>query len=322
MQPEYIHATLLDRKGSGREMTWLEVEGWHPGQGVLWLHFDHAEEEVVQWISTDSGLAPIVVEALLARPIRPRTLAVGDGLFLALCGVDPKHKSRREDRVSIRVWVEENRVISIGKRRLLAEEDLIARLESGCGPQGTAALVVSLADLLVLRMSDRVEEFEEGVDDLEDQLLERGMGGLGVNLVQFRKRTIALRRYLCLQREVLSRMQQESVPWFDKESHALLGDVNERLQRNIDDIDTVRERAAIAQEELLSRNSDQLNSRMYVLSIVAAVFLPLGFLTSLFGVNVGGIPWEESASGFIVFCIFLMVAFAGQIAFFRWKKWL
>ncbi|MDP5209139.1 zinc transporter ZntB [Microbulbifer sp. 2205BS26-8] len=322
MEAEQVHATLLDRKGSGREMTWPEVEAWHPGQGVLWLHFDRAEEAVVQWIRTDSGLAQIVVEALLARPMRPRTLRVNDGLFLALCGVDPKHKSRREDRVSIRVWVEENRVISTGKRRLLAEEDLIARLESGCGPRGAAALVVSLADLLVLRMSDRAEEFEEGVDDLEDQLLERGGEGLGVNLVQFRKRTIALRRYLCLQREVLSRMQQEAMPWFDEESHALLGDVNERLQRNIDDIDTVRERAAIAQEEILSRNSDQLNSRMYVLSVVAAIFLPLGFLTSLFGINVGGIPWEESAGGFIAFCVLLVVALAGQLVFFHWKKWL
>ncbi|GAA5444022.1 zinc transport protein ZntB [Microbulbifer sp. NBRC 101763] len=322
MESGHIHATLLDRNGSGREMTWPEVESWHPRQGLLWLHFDSADEEVSAWIRDNSGLQPVVVEALLAKEIRPRTLAVDDGLFLAMCGVDPKHKSRRENRVSIRIWVEENRIISTGKRRLLAEEDLISRLRSGCGPRGTAALVVSLADLLVLRMGDRVDDFEEKVDALEDQLLEWSVKGLGANLVQFRKRTIALRRYLCLQREVLTRMQQESVPWFDEGSHVLLADINERLQRHIDDIDTVRERAAIAQEELLSRNSDQLNSRMYVLSMVAAIFLPLSFLTGLFGINVGGIPWAQAREGFLAFCILLAIALAGQVAFFYWKKWL
>ncbi|WP_444887088.1 zinc transporter ZntB [Microbulbifer sp. JMSA008] len=322
MESEHVRATLLDRNGSGREVAWPEVESWHPRQGVLWLHFDSACEEVLAWVSDSSELPTVVKEALLAKEVRPRTLAVGDGLFLALCGVDPKHKARRESRVSIRIWVEENRVISIGKRRLLAEEDLISRLSSGCGPRGTAALVVSLADLLVLRMGDRVDDLEEKVDELEDQLLEWSVKDLGANLVQFRKRTIALRRYLCLQREVLTRMQQESAPWFDEGSHILLADINERLQRHIDDIDTIRERAAIAQEELLSRSSEQLNSRMYVLSMVAAIFLPLSFLTGLFGINVGGIPWAQAREGFLVFCILLVAALAGQIAFFYWKKWL
>ncbi|BBM02090.1 zinc transporter ZntB [Microbulbifer sp. GL-2] len=321
METGHLLATLLDRNGSGREMTWSEVESWHPRQGLMWLHFDGVDEESSRWIR-DSGLPPVAAEALLAKEIRPRTLPVGDGLFLAMCGMDPKHKSRSEHRVSIRVWVEENRVISTGKRRLLAEEDLISRLHSGCGPRGAAALVVSLADLLVLRMSDRVEDFEEKVDDLEDQLLDRSAKGLGTTLVQFRKKTIALRRYLCLQREVLSRMQQESAPWFDESSHSLLADINERLQRHIDDIDAVRERAAIAQEELLNRNSDQLNSRMYLLSMVAAVFLPLSFLTGLFGINVGGIPWAQAREGFLAFCILSVIALTVQIAFFYWKKWL
>ncbi|MFA0811896.1 zinc transporter ZntB [Microbulbifer epialgicus] len=321
-KPGQIRAILLDRKGSGREIGWPEVESWHPRQGLLWLHFDNTDEDAVDWIRDYSGLQSVVAEALLAKEIRPRTLAVDDGLFLALCGIDPKHKSRRESRVSICLWVEENRVISNGKRRLLAEEDLISRLHSGCGPRGSAALVVFLADLLVLRMGDRVDDFEEKVDELEDQLLDRAVKGMGTNLVQFRKRTIALRRYLCLQREVLTRMQQESAPWFDDGSHTLLADINERLQRHIDDIDTVRERAAIAQEELLNRTSDELNSRMYVLSVVAAVFLPLSFLTGLFGINVGGIPWAQSQQGFLAFCILLVIAVTGQIAFFYWRKWL
>jgi hypothetical protein len=61
-------------------------------------------------------------------------------------------------------------------------------------------------------------------------------------------------------------------------------EVSDRLIRNIEDLDAVRGRAAVTQEELLSRLSEQMNSRMYVLSVVAAIFLPLGFLTGLLGI--------------------------------------
>ena len=41
---------------------------------------------------------------------------------------------------------------------------------------------------------------------------------------------------------------------------------------------------------MASRMAEQMNSRMYLLTIVAALFLPLGFVTGLMGVNVAGIP--------------------------------
>ena len=89
-----------------------------------------------------------------------------------------------------------------------------------------------------------------------------------------------------------------------------------------EDLEAVRERAAVSQEELLSRLSEQLNQRMYVLSIVAAVFLPLGFLTGLLGINVGGIPGADNAQAFWIFSGLLLIAVVIQLLVFRWKKWL
>jgi Mg2+ and Co2+ transporter CorA len=60
----------------------------------------------------------------------------------------------------------------------------------------------------------------------------------------------------------------------------------------------------IVQEELNSRLSEQMNRAMYTLSIVAAIFLPLGLLTGLLGINVGGIPGTESPWAFLVVTLF------------------
>ena len=90
----------------------------------------------------------------------------------------------------------------------------------------------------------------------------------------------------------------------------------------VEDVDAARERASITQEELNNRLAEQMNARMYVLSVVAAIFLPLGFLTGLFGVNVGGIPLAEEPWGFFEISLILGVITLLQILLFRWRRWL
>jgi zinc transporter len=94
------------------------------------------------------------------------------------------------------------------------------------------------------------------------------------------------------------------------------------LTRHIEDLDEARDRAAVTQEQLINSLSEQMNNKMYILSIVAAIFLPLGFLTGLLGINVGGIPGADSKLGFSVFVILLVGVVGFQIWFFKKKKWL
>jgi zinc transporter len=72
---------------------------------------------------------------------------------------------------------------------------------------------------------------------------------------------------------------------------------------------------------MISRMSDALNKRMYVLSLIAAIFLPLGFLTGLLGINVGGIPGADNPMAFTIFVVFLIIIVLFQIVLFRWRKW-
>ena len=67
--------------------------------------------------------------------------------------------------------------------------------------------------------------------------------------------------------------------------------------------------------------SEQLNQRTYVLSVVAAIFLPLGFLTGLLGINVGGIPGADSPLGFVVFSGILILIVGVQLWYFIRKGW-
>ena len=322
MQAGLIHAYLLDGSGRGRRLSWPEVEAWTPAQGRLWVHLDYSDSEVRTWISGAANLDPLAAEALLTEETRPRSTSIGDGLLIALRGVNLNPESQPEDMVSIRLWAEETRVISTRKRQLLSINDLCQQLESGRGPRTTAGLVVELADLLVWRMSDTVDTFEDTIDELEDRVVAGASGSLRLDLAVLRKQTITLRRYLSPQREALARLMVEKLDWIAEQDRLQLREVSDRLLRHIEDIDAVRERAAVTQEELMSRISEQLNSRMYVLSIIAAIFLPLGFLTGLLGINVGGIPGSENPQAFLIFSVLLAITVGIQLIVFRWKNWL
>lgn len=130
-----------------------------------------------------------------------------------------------------------------------------------------------------------------------------------------------MRRYLGPQREALSKLYNERVDWLGDIERMHLRETSDRMMRYIEDLDSSRERASVAQEELMSRLSENMEKRMYVLSIVSTVFLPLSFLTGLLGINVGGIPGAENKSAFLIFCLILSGIGAIQFWIFKIKKW-
>ena len=317
-----VHAILLDGNGGGRLLSWDELRAWKASMGTLWLHFDYTVDSARDWVRNDSGLDSLIAEALLTEETRPRTTSIGDGLLIALRGVNLNPGSEPDDMVSVRLWAEKERVISTRKRKIMSVEDLIQKLKLGKGPTDSAGIVVGLASALVWHMSDTVDMYEDEISILEDRILTDSNEGIRFDLATLRRQTISLRRHLTPTREAMARLISENVSWVDNSDRMELREVSDRLIRHIEDIDEVRERAAVTHEELISRVSEQLNKRMYVLSVVAAIFLPLGFFTGLLGINVGGIPGAENPFAFLVFILLIVVIVILQIALFKWKNWL
>lgn len=316
-----IHAYLLDGAGGGRRLEMPDIESWTPEQGVLWTHFDYTSEDARQWLRNSAGLEELVADALLTEETRPRATAIDDGLLVALRAINMNPGAEPDDMVAIRLWIDNERIVSTRERVLFSAKDIAERLDAGKGPADAADFLVALADRIVWRINDTVDKCEDLVADLEDQVLDESSGSLRFDLATLRRQTITLRRYLAPQRDAFAKLITEKIVWLDDNSRMRIREVNDRLIRNIEDLDAVRERAAVTQEELLSRLSDQMNTRMYVLSVVAAIFLPLGFLTGLLGINVGGIPGAENPWAFLLFLLFLVGIVVAQMLWFRHKKW-
>lgn len=224
--------------------------------------------------------------------------------------------------VSIRMWFDEHRIISMRHRRVMAIEDINKSIEIGKGPDSVNDFLVMVANKLVDRMGDVISEIDDSVDELEDLVLTEENYELRPKLANLRRQTISMRRYISPQRDVLARLQNERISWLSDIDKVRIREIAERTARFVDDLDSARDRATITQEELNSRLSEQMNKTMYILSIVAAIFLPLGLITGLLGINVGGIPGTENKFAFALVSIFLVVFAFFQYLIFKRKRWL
>lgn len=315
------HACLLDGEGGLSPFDPSRLDEWSPADGPLWLHLDLTAPAGQEWLTHRSGIDPVAIDALLTVESRPRLTRIGEGALLAFRGVNLNEGATPDDMVGIRLWVDAHRIISTFRRDLRSVDELAQGLRDGEGPRTTPGFLSELAGCLVTRMSDTVDNLEELIADLEAEVLETASRETRFGLANLRRQIIALRRYLAPQREALASLVSAKLPWLGDDHRLALRETSDRLIRHLEDLDAIRERAAVTQEELQSRLAEQQNVRMYVLSIVAAIFLPLGFLTGLLGINVGGIPGADNSGAFAIFVVFLVVLVSIQLIFFRLWKW-
>jgi zinc transporter len=120
----FIFAFALDGQRGGRQLDLEGVKQWLPADGVLWVHLDYAGHFATQWLAEESGIDPIIVEALTAEETRPRSVVHKGGLLLILRGVNLNPGSDPEDMVSIRFWIDANRIVTLRHRHVMAIDDL------------------------------------------------------------------------------------------------------------------------------------------------------------------------------------------------------
>lgn len=320
--PQFLYSYVLGPDGYGRTLDIAELRRWTPGDQKIWVHIDVADPGACRWLSEESGLPAGAIDTLLADETRPRSVVTDKGLLVVLRGVNTNPGQDAEDMVSVRLWVETDRVISTRRRKLLSVVDISNALDAGNGPREPAALLTMLVERLADRIGDFVNSIESRLDQAEDEIGDAGSMDFRRQLAALRRQIAAVRRFLAPQRDALDRLNRQPIPFFaEAEAHALRQEAD-RITRFLEDLDLARERAIVLQEELLSQIAQQQNSRMYVLSVVAAIFLPLTFVTGLLGMNVGGLPGVDSRLGFMMSVVVMIVSGAGLLAFFRWKKWL
>lgn len=313
---------LLDGQGGATVIGWAEVETWKKEDGPIWVHVERTSERAQDWLKQRSGLLPTTVDALLAEETRPRVFRGKSGLAAILRGVNTNPGSQADDLVAIRMWSDGKRVVTVRQQKLMTPRDILAQLlEYNDGPTTAPELYERLIGRLVERMAGTVSAFDETLDEIESELDISRASETRRKLSDLRQSIVLLRRYMSPQREALNNVLIEPPPWLDELSRMALRETTDKLQRYVEELDTARERSMVIKDDIANQLAESTNKTLYALAIISAIFLPLGFLTGLLGINIGGMPGVENPYAFWIFCAVMAVLLVFELALFRKLKW-
>ncbi len=311
-------------EGGAKRLSWQDiVSGPAERPGVRrWLHLNRLSPDVRTWLTETSGIDPLIDRSLLQEDTRPRAAKQGNGMLINLRGVNLNEGSQPEDMIAIRMWMTDSVVVSLRAFRIKAAEDLRDAIMAGEVPDSNGAIIAYIAARLTDRIEPVVAELDARSDDFEDELLEPGATLPKTALADFRRKVLAIRRYIIPQREALSQLAREGESLFSHNEILHLREVADRVTRIGEELDSIRERSIVLQEQMIEERAERMNQRLFVLAIISSVFLPLGFVTGLFGVNLGGIPGASDPLGFATLCIVMLTLTGLLLILFRRMRWL
>lgn len=277
-------------------------DGPEGATGFDWVHV-RRDSEAGRALLAALDLDQFIIDALTAEETRPRCTLHGEGVVLNLRGVNVAPGAEPEDMVSVCFWIEDSRVVGTWARPLHAVDDLTEAFARRLAPTSPGELIARLALRLADRAEPAVADLNDELDDLEEAVLGREYSsGTRRILPRIRQKAIALRRFMVPQRDALTTMEIEDLAWLAERDRSHLREAAERVTRLGEDLDAIRDRAQVLHDEIMDDRAEAMNRNMLILSVVTAIFMPLGLVTGLLGINVGGIPGAGSDAAFFVVC--------------------
>jgi zinc transporter len=312
----------VNSKGFGKPFILNDQYTSSDDLNYAWIHL-RCDKPDAETRMQQIGLDPKVIDALTVSDSRPEAMMLAGGALLVLRSVNTNPGADPEDMVSIRLWFTNNMIVTArrSERRLLSIIDVQSLLVNGSGPTTTSQFVTFLVERIANRIGDFVDSIDDNLTEIELNTECLTVTDSRRVLSNLRKQTASIRRYLAPQRTALDTLFRNHHSLSAQDSHDLQLQSN-RILMYVEDLDLARERALVLQNEFQDRLAEEQNQRVYVLSIVAAIFLPLSFLTGVFGMNVGGLPGTESKDSFLYLTLAMIVIGVGMISFMHWKRWI
>ncbi len=315
-----MEGALVAGDGPVRRLS-VEEAAHYRGPGFLWLHLEGRDEGDLAFIRAQPDIPDVAAGALVATETRPRCDRIDEGAIVNLRGpgeTDPKDSDRL---VSIRLWLTKGKVTSLSRRHLGATDEVARKMEAG-KIQDSGDLVAAFAWAISTQLDPEVSALGDTLDDVESDLEPNFLYRLRRDITNVRSAAISFRRFVAPDRDALRTLAGLDFDWLAEDDRLHIVEAADRFARMAEELEAVRERAALLHEQITDLRAEQTDQRALYISVVAFIFLPLTFVTGLLGMNVQGIPYAHSPWSFwgvVIFCAAVGIA---VLLWFRWRNWL
>ncbi len=298
-------------------ITWINIDGLH-------------QVDILEKLGSCYGIHPLVLEDILTDQ-RPKIEDYESYIFVVLKMLYYDEEGDEElgdsiiDIDQISLILGPNFIISFKEKEVDVFDPIRDRLRTAKGrirKQGADYLAYSMMDAIVDHYFAIMEKLGERFEDLEDAVVANPEPEILTVIYNLKRDMLFLRKSVWPLREAISKMQRIDSPLITDSTKIYLRDVYDHTIQVIENVETFRDMSASLLETYLSSLSNRLNEVIKVLTIISTIFIPLTFLSGVFGMNVPSMiegltpEWAFTA----IVASMLLVAII-MLIYFKQKKW-
>jgi magnesium transporter len=286
------------------------------------------DADLISELGEAFSLHRLALEDAVNTHQRPKVEEYDDHLFIVALMPDAAGSA---DTEQVAFFVGDGYVITFQERPGDCFEQVRDRIRKGSGRIRTSRsdyICYALLDAIIDSYFPILEKVGDALESLEERVVGSPEPGNISDLHNMKRRLLLLRRAIWPHREIFNTLLRDEHPLVLRETRPFLRDCYDHTVQLMDIVETYREMASGLLDVHLSSVSMRLNEVMKVLTIVATIFIPLGFIASVYGMNFDRerSPWNMPELGWYLgypFALLLMCASAAGLVWYIWKKgWL
>jgi magnesium transporter len=262
----------------------------------VWLDVEGLDEHALAELLQPFGFHPLAIEDAARPRQRPKVDEFDDHFFVVVHEVEYHADAVDDAQVvnnQLAAFVRENAVVTVHH----APSPAIRHLRERCDLRNT--ILHRGADFFLYNLLDTVidgyfpilESLDDRIDDLEDRVVKSPRKEQLDEIFALKQTLIHLRKLAGPTREVLTVLTTREFPLIRETMLPYFRDVGDHLIRIYEVLDSYRDLISGALDAYLSNTSNRMNMTIQRLTIITVIFLPLTFITGVFGMNFRVQPW-------------------------------
>jgi magnesium transporter len=318
---------IYKHQGGSTECVTTVDPGWLRGDsGVwVWVDLDKPTAEEARILSDVFHFHELAIEDALSESHHPKVESYGDYLYLILHGIDFSAAEHCFQTKDIDFFLGAQFLVTVhpGVSRSIGKVGEICMRNDRVLGEGPALLLHRIVDTMVDNYLPEIEELEERLDTLESEVFEKPNPQLARRILEFKKDIASLRQVVLPQRDAVGRLARREFPLITEQISYRFRDVHDHLVRISDQAMFFQDRITSILDAHLSAVSNQLNTVMKVLTIIATLFMPLTVFTGMYGMNVPlpRFPGDDAMQFWWIVAIMLAMS-GGMLVYFRKRGWI
>lgn len=266
----------------------------------------------------------LILEELVDVHQRAKYEEFENGSFLIFKALTFDEKALTIDSEQISIFFSENLVVSFQEFESDLFESIRIRIQNNKGRirhKKADYLVIALIDFVCDQYFTVFDKVENVIEEIESELLNNPDIEGKARIHKLKKELLHSRKKISALREALNRFSRSESSILKEENEKYLNSVYNQCIQILDTVESYRDLLNGLQELLLSEMSFKMNRIMQVLTIITTLFIPLSFLTGLYGMNFELIPELKYENGYFVLLAIMASIFIIQVYLFRKYKW-